>query len=407
MPERYHSLLLFVLALCLTGGLAYVKHETTIQHTAGVWFQESITADDLVQHYDALARAETRRKQPPRTVEEPIRILIVPGHDERSRGALFEGVWEDTMNVAVATQLHALFTADEYVSSTLLRAENGYHEDFRTYLQQYSNDIQKEVTAKKEEMRALIAQGLVESYQTIHHNTALPEVAHTLYAINLYANEQEYDIVLHLHFNDYPGSAGEYKHSGFSVYVPERQYSNAAASKTLGERIAAQLSTQFPTSNYPPESSGIVESQSLIAVGAYNTLDAAVALIEYGYIYENQFQLSGVRDVVFTELAQHTYHGVKNFLSEDDPTPLRMFDPAARLTQPLEKGDESLAVFALQRVLHERGYYPPHNEDIYTCPISGYFGSCTERAVRALQTTHDLPATGYFGEMTLEKLRAQ
>jgi hypothetical protein len=378
-----------------------------MQHTAGVWFQESITADDLAQHYDALARAETRRKQPLRTTEEPIRILIVPGHDERNRGALFEGVWEDTMNVAVATQLHALFTADEQFSSTLLRTENGYREDFRTYLQEHSSGIQHEVAAKKAEMHALIAQGLVESYQTVHHNTALPEVAHTLYAINLYANEQEYDIVLHLHFNDYPGSRGEYKYSGFAVYVPEQQYSNAAASTALGTSIAAQLSTQFPTSNYPPEEGGIVESQSLIAVGAYNTLDSTVAFIEYGYIYENQFQLAGVRDVVFAELAAHTYHGVKHFLSEDDPTPLRIFDPVTHLTQPLETGDESLAVFALQRILHERGYYPPTGEDVYSCPISAYFGSCTARAIRTFQADHQLPTTGYFGEMTLEKLRVQ
>ena len=402
MHERYHIPLLFVLALSVASGLLLLRHETYKHQTAGVWFQESISAEQLLTQYETLKRTEKRQSRAKNT--DQIRILIVPGHDTENRGAYFEDVWEADMNVAVGNILHSLFSVDPRFESTLLRDKNGYHKSFLTYKESHASEIQEEVSEKKAEMQYLVKQGRVTSHQTIHHNTALPEIAQMLYAINIYANEHEYDIVLHLHFNDYPGSVGEYKHSGFSVYIPESQYSNASASKELGMSIASQLETQFPHSSHPLETGGVVETQELIAVGAFNTLNSAVALIEYGYIYENQFQLEDVRDIVFMELATHTYHGVKNFFEQDAPKDIDVFVPTEHLATPLKKGDEGIAVFALQRILQTSGHYPPTGENVYSCPVSGYFGSCTTRAVQEFQSAHALPETGYFGEMTLEKL---
>jgi len=130
------------------------------------------------------------------------------------------------------------------------------------------------------------------------------------------ANENKIDIVIHIHFNDYPRrnqkQAGRY--SGFAIYVPEPQFSNGRASKALADSVSSQLKKNFPVSNMPLEKSGVVEDQNLIATGANNSLDSAVLFIEYGYIYESQFvnpqtQLSAIKELTF-----QTHQGIKNFL---------------------------------------------------------------------------------------------
>lgn len=114
---------------------------------------------------------------------------------------------------------------------------------------------------------------------------------------------------MHIDFNDYPGRKGNTgKYNGFSIYIPEKQYSNANASRDFAIKIKDQLEQILPISNMPKESA-IVESQDLIAVGAYNSSDAISILIEYGYIYEPYFTNPNIQEYIFSEIANQTYWG--------------------------------------------------------------------------------------------------
>jgi N-acetylmuramoyl-L-alanine amidase len=123
-----------------------------------------------------------------------------------------------------------------------------------------------------------------------------------------------------LHFDDYGGrradTAGMY--SGFSIYVPDKQYSNANASLKIAESVFSRLSSSFKKSNLPKEDAGIVFDQDLIAVGSYNTLDSAAMLIEYAYIYEQVLHNPQSRPSVLQTYVQKTYEGVNNFFTSQE-----------------------------------------------------------------------------------------
>jgi hypothetical protein len=60
---------------------------------------------------------------------------------------------------------------------------------------------------------------------------------------------------------------------------------------------------------------GIVPDQELIAIGRFNVADTANVLIEYGYIYEPQYQNNKKRMQVIDEYALRTYQGLENFFN--------------------------------------------------------------------------------------------
>jgi len=228
-------------------------------------------------------------------------------------------------------------------------------------------------------------------------------VVNILYGVNKYANDNGFDIVFHIHFNDYPGRRGSWgKYSGFSIYVPERQYSNADASYDLAEKINDQLSQSFASSNMPKEGA-IVEDQELIAIGANNTADPVSALVEYGYIYEDHFTNKKVSDVVLEELAYQTYKGIMNYISDDDIVAETYSRIGSRnwFYKNLSMGDKGVSTLALQDYLSDKGYYPP-NDNLNKCPLTGFFGDCTQDALRMYQRDNDLNASGYLDTKTQE-----
>ncbi len=164
------------------------------------------------------------------------------------------------------------------------------------------------VKKQKETMSELVRAGEVHNVEGVIHNSAPDETALKLYGINKWANENNIDIVLHIHFNDYPNRKynREGKYSGFVIYVPEAQYSNAKASRAVAEPIFNQLAKFYPKSDFLREQDGMVGDQHLIAIGAHNTLDPVGMLIEYGYIYEPQFLNEKIRGSIIKELAFQT-----------------------------------------------------------------------------------------------------
>lgn len=365
---------------------------------ASTFFVDSITESDL------LARYEKARKR-----GRPVKIIIVAGHDDKSPGAVYRDRREADMNVKLAEALAGFLSKDKEFETVLTRLKDGYNPIFWDFRERNKNTLYDFISSKKLDMRQLMEAGSVHDSPGVKHNKAPEEFITTLYSVNRWANESAADIVIHIHFNDAAGRRREvpWDHSGFSIYIPEKQYSNAKASRALAKSIFGRLSRFYPASDLPIEDAGLVESQDLIAVGAYNTLDSAGMLIEYGYIYEPQFETSEVRAKTITELAWQTYLGLHDFFKTAKSEKLAIVGSLGELDQPIEKDsrDKDL-ILDLQKALLLIDAYPPAGKTIRECPLSGNFGKCTETALNLFQSREEIKGEeGRVGERTLKSLR--
>lgn len=347
---------------------------------------------------------------------EKIKILIVPGHDNEYGGGQYRDVREADLTLEAARNLESYFKKDPRFQTTVTRdtSTGNYTPVIQNYFHQHRDDIVvfKNIAIKKMEM--LKAHNFLDRNVPFERNSVSSEIAFRLYGINKWANENDIDIVLHIHFNDYPGHRGRVgDHTGFSIYVPERQYGNADASKDLARTLFDELKNTIGPSTLPLERDGVIEDQELIALGANGSLKSASVLIEYGYIYEPQYVYEATRIPMMQELAFQTYRAVKKHFEKNSPayathqTALLPY----RWSDGLEKGIKgSAGVLALQAALKKDGLYPPAGKSLVDCPLTGSFGACTELAVRMFQQRHaaevlggELP-TGRVGVATAKKL---
>ncbi len=303
-------LIVFIIALCFFGfawasdNFEYISFEDMRRAVAGVFFTDSITEGELKEAYVKAARGEGKMK-----------ILIVPGHDDDSWGTDYNGIREADLNMRVGEALATQFAQNPAYEAVLLRDRNGYLPSFETYLAEHEEEVRAEVVAKKKIMNDLLAAGSVERLDGVQHNNATLNAALRLYAVNQWANENNFQLVLHLHFNDFRGRTARNmnRYGGFALYVPDGQYSNAKASYAVAEALFAEFSLLFKKSNLPKEDAGIVPDQSLIALGAYNTLNAASVLIEYAYIYEAPLRTQAGRKEAISRYADATFRGIERF----------------------------------------------------------------------------------------------
>lgn len=370
---------------------------------ASVFFTDSTTTEKLKENYSSTEKTKGK-----------IKLLIVAGHDDESGGTEFIGVKEAKINLDLAETLAEFFKDNDKFEITLVRDKNGYNSIFLNYFDKERESIKEFVAKQKETMSELVRAGEVHNVKGIIHNSAPAATALKLYGINKWANENNIDIVLHIHFNDDPTRnrkrkrEAEGKYSGFSIYIPEAQYSNAKASRAVAEPIFNQLAKFYPVSNFLQEQDGIVEDQKLIAIGAHNTLDSVGMLIEYGYIYESQFLNENIRKSVLKELAFQTYVGLMNFFGTETKLSLKydtLFLPH-KWEGTLEKGVKNKeSILALQTVLNFEKLYPPEGFDKHDCPITGNFGNCTSLALKKFQEKYGINnETGKIGESTKNKL---
>lgn len=334
------------------------------------------------------------------TTGRKIKILIVPGHEPDFGGAEYKNIKERDMAVDLANNLYEYLSKNPHYNVALTRNKEGWNPDLATYFTNNSRSIRQFIQDQKSEMSRLVALGHVNMVDNnIYHNDAPDEVAVRLYGINKWANEQHVDIVLHIHFNDSASRRNNKPdtYTGFSIYVPEKQYSNAVASSVIAQNIFARLGRFFASSNLPYEDRGIVEEQNLIAVGSNNTVDAASMLIEYGYIYEPQFAHPETRTTILREFAFQTYLGISDFFGEPiDPSnmyrstvlPYTWSQPLSKSTTPHPE------ILAAQAALTLEGLYPPQGTTKNDCPVSGVFGACTERALKEFQTRFHIRGNG-------------
>jgi N-acetylmuramoyl-L-alanine amidase len=368
---------------------------------ASVFFTDSTTTEALKEHYSAVEKTKNK-----------IRLLIVAGHDDESGGTEFRGVKEAKINLDLALNLAEFLKGNDKFEVILVRDKNGYNPIFSDYFGKERESIKEFSKKQKETMSELVRAGDVFSLEGVIHNSAPAETALKLYGINKWANENNIDIVLHIHFNDDPTRSrkrqAEGKYSGFAIYVPESQYSNAKASRAVAEPIFNRLAKLYPLSDFIQEQDGIVEDQKLIAIGSHNTLDPVGMLIEYGYIYEAQFQNEKIRKSVIKELAFQTHIGLIRFFESEQKKNIA-YDTLLlpyKWEQYLQKGvKNNESILALQTALNFEKLYPPNGFDKHNCPITGNFGNCTSLALKKFQEKYGISnETGKIGESTKNKL---
>ena len=386
------------------GGASFRGARVWMSNTASVlpFYNRGISAGDIRRDYKEARRFGNR----------PVKILIVPGHDKSSVGTQYKSLKEIELNLELASELHGFLSEEGLLDVTLVQTSSGYNPLLSRFFDSNRDFIKRFRAENIFKMQKAIADGLVQSNVTIRHNFAPIEISYKLYGINLWSNQKDVDIVIHVHFNDYPGRRRGVpgKYSGFAIYSPEWQYSNADSSWELSEYIKERLNTNFSISDFKKESDGIIPDQELIAVGASNTLDSAVSLIEYGYIYERPFRDPALRTTALKELAYQTYLGVMDLLegkkvvrASIDSTTLLPYLWERDLKEGL-RGDKD--VFSLQAALVAEGVYPPSGFSKTRCPVSGSFLSCTIKAVKEFQEKHRIDSTGYVGPQTREVLNS-
>ena len=366
---------------------------------AAVFFVESISASEIRNDY-RLALATTTSAVAPKRVK----VLIVPGHQPAIGGAEFGGALERDIVVDIADDLAAELQQDARFDVTVARGKTSWNPALEDYFDTHAADIEAFRESQAMQMAGHLIDGTVSvEPNQVDHVAASTSAALQLYGINKWASDNRYDITIHLHLNDYSGRAGRNpgRYDGFAVYIPDRQYSNAHASAALGQAIAWRLSALHATSTMPGETAGLVEDQSLIAIGSNNSADDAALLIEYGYIYEPQFLEPTTLPLAEADYAHETYLGIRDFL--EDPVQgasasLASLEEASSVTG--KAGERGASVYALQASLMALGFYPPSGQTLEACPVSGVAGSCTEEAIRGYQAANGLETTGSIGPLT-------
>ncbi|MFA6273734.1 MAG: N-acetylmuramoyl-L-alanine amidase [Candidatus Paceibacterota bacterium] len=248
---------------------------------------------------------------------EPIKILLVPGHDDEIWGAQYGNLKEADMNLRLATDIFNILKKDKKFKVFITRDKNGYTKEFSNY---FTNEREKIIEFKnfaKIKTQKEISDGSFVEKSGVPHIAASEDMAIKLYGINKWANENKIDAVIHIHFNDYPRKTkwqmGKYK--GFAIYIPEEQMLNSKESTTLAKKIFTQLKKKYTISNYEKELGGLIQDQQLIALGSKGTLNEKVksVLIEYGYIY--RFGNKIMRFKAYNNMANATVKGIKNYFS--------------------------------------------------------------------------------------------
>ena len=247
------------------------------------------------------------------SVKTKPKILLVPGHENEDYGAEYKGLKEAELNLRLAIELKDKLSPDFDVYLT--RNEEGYEQIFQDFFNNEHSEISDFIFDHKNATKEKIEQKLFEPNQKIKHNKATEEMITKLYGFNKWSDENEIDLVLHIHFNDYPrknnDEAGKYK--GFSIYIPEKQLPNHKKSLILAEYLQNSLLDFLKPSNLNIEKETIIESQTLIAVGANNTLNTPSVLVEYSYIYEDFLQNENKRYAALEVMVNKTRDAIKDY----------------------------------------------------------------------------------------------
>lgn len=242
-----------------------------------------------------------------------IKILLVAGHDNDTWGTQFLGVKEVELNRLLAGYLFDFLKNDPLFEVTVNQENDDYIPELKNFFEENEEKI---VTYRKERRDGFKkeTEGRDIDADVVEHNKVTDDVANKLYGTNMWAEEKDFDLLLHTHFNDYPGrpKSGAGKYFGFVVYAPDDSLKNHNESLPVAHALYNELAKYQPKSNLPVEKDGVIESKDLIALGARNSLSIPAVLIEYAYIAEPRLQGEG-RDGEIKKMAEQTYVALKEY----------------------------------------------------------------------------------------------
>ncbi len=328
---------------------------------------EAKTIDQIFEKRQNLKSSKRGRNE-----NKIVNILIVPGHDDESYGTQFNGLKEVELNRILAQKLFDYLAKENGINPVLASTKEGYNPIFEDYFLNEKEKIQYFIYDAKESFSKKLTHEDAEHLVGNFHNTATEDVVQRLYGINRWVNDKDFDMVIHIHFNDYPGRKRDKngKHEGFSIYTPGTLFVNHEVSKLLANSIFEELKKIQRVSSLESEGAGIIEDHELIALGANESLEAASVLVEYGYIYESKFTNVDLRETTLDYFAYATYAGIKKMINEQ---PFKKEEEETFVLK--DTLTESNLVWQFQKAL--AGIYPPRGKSLNDCPITGYFGVCS------------------------------
>jgi N-acetylmuramoyl-L-alanine amidase len=337
-------------------------------------------------------------------------VLIVPGHEPDNGGTNYKNIYERNLVVPIADDLQNFLNADSHYQTFITRDIAAWDPTFAAYFQNDWNQIISWEKSAKISWKPMNA--LNQSSGGEISNAAATDDALRLYGITKWADENNIDLMIHMHLNNYPDAMAKQivgKYSGLVMYMPADDLANSVVSKPIAEAVFNRLSLYNPISNLPVESQGLETDDSLIAMGAYNTAKMATMLIEYDYIYEPQFVSPAVRPIALKDFAYQTYLGLQDYYdSNTNVTAKTDYDPSANVydwTTPITSTNSNADdIYAEQTALIMDGDYPPAGMTRNDCPHSGTFGACTRLAIEAFQKKNNINES-VFGSKTFYALQ--
>lgn len=246
----------------------------------------------------------------------PFTVLVVPGHDVNKGGAQYRNLFERDLVAIIAGKIARIFSGNASYKIVVARDRLMWNPVLSDYFKSREQSIIDFKIDHKDINRALMELGRKYFVPDMaEHPDADKTTIIQLYGINKWVGENDVDLVVHLHFNDRGranlNAPGENR--GFAIYIPERQMPNATASRKAAEKIYSKLDTILTPESIGNLKESIVEDQSLIAVGASDTLATPSMLIEYGYIYEKMLQTEEERERALTTMAEQTALGIQEY----------------------------------------------------------------------------------------------
>jgi N-acetylmuramoyl-L-alanine amidase len=194
--------------------------------------------------------------------ETKVKILLVPGHEPSYGGAEYSNLFERDMVVDLAKELEQFISGNDRYQVFVARDKTDWSPIFSDYFKTAWADIIAWTKGHQEEVKKLERIGEFHPVvPPVIHNKAPKDVAYRLYGISKWSNENDIDIIIHIHFNDNPGhsknSPGQY--SGFAIYIPQNEYLNSTTTQSVAKAIFNRLQKYNPVSDFSGEKAGIVE----------------------------------------------------------------------------------------------------------------------------------------------------